>query len=92
MKKKREISEKERKATLRFIRKEPRKLRSHKKMMARKITKEDLVTLLIALWHGLGKIGYRNIMPYGKFNGFSRKALTGMYGNALRLARAEGIV
>ena len=56
MKKKRELTKKEKDANLRFIRKSPVKLRKHKKLINGKVTKEDLIILISALWKGFLKI------------------------------------
>ena len=56
MKRRPEQTKEQRKIELRFIRREPAKLRKHKKLINGKVTKEDLINLLAALWKNLEKI------------------------------------
>ena len=102
MKKKRELTKKEQEVNLRFIRKAPAKLQKHKKLINGRVTKEDLILLISALWKGFSKIKvrrngitrrrYKNIPPFGRLHKYSHKVLTGIYGSHLDIARKEGLV
>ena len=102
MKKRPEQTKQQREREIRFIRRGPVKLRKHKKLINGRVTKEDLVLLISALWKGFGTIKvkrqgvtkrrYKNIPPAGRLNRYSRNVLTGIYGSHLDLARKEGLV
>ena len=102
MKKKRELTKKEEAANLRFLRRVPAKIRKHKKLINGRVTKEDLILLISALWKGFSKIKirrngitkrrYKNIPPFGRLHKYSHKVLTGIYGSHIELARKEGLV
>ena len=49
-------TEEQRERDIRFIRRGPVKLRKHKKLINGRVTKEDLVLLISALWKGFGTI------------------------------------
>lgn len=61
MKKKRELTKKEKEANIRFIRKAPARLRKHKKLINGNMTKEDLINLLAALWKNLERVTTKKI-------------------------------
>ena len=106
MKKRPEQTKEQRETELRFIRKEPPKIRKHKKMINGRMTKEDLINLLAALWKSLERVTkrksllyseiktrkYKNIPAFNHFNKYPRKILVGMYGSTLQIARKEGLV
>ena len=102
MKKRPEQTKEQRERDLRFIRRGSPRVRKYKKLINGRMTKEDLVLLISALWKGFGSIKvkrqgvtkrrYKNIPPTGRLNGYSRKILTGIYGSHLELAKKEGLV
>ncbi len=56
MKKRPEQTKEDRQREINFIRKAPGKIRKHKKLINGRMTKEDLVDLLAALWKNFEKI------------------------------------
>ena len=59
MKRRPEQTKEQRQREINFIRKAPGKIRKHKKLINGRMTKEDLVNLLAALWKNLEKITIR---------------------------------
>ena len=75
MKRRPEQTEEQRKIDLRFIRKGTPKLRKHKKLINGKVTKEDLINLIAALWKNLEKVTIKVNRWDKKRNGYVKREI-----------------